>query len=266
MTTVGIGSSTVPPAFVAVRSARRYRITTADTRSFRADGSAQSMRARASDRATMLANSGKRPKGGFMSTVRRYTRTDMINAMRAAEERGKSDTKRHTCFLSYHIDDAEAVVDFLASFGSVIIPRVLGVTDEDLLVDNERPDYTMRRIREEYLTDSTVTIVIGGQCTWARKYVDWEIASSLRDDANNARSGLLVYAPKGEKTMKLPARVQDNWVSNNPVKSYVEHWMYPVTENEVRGHVELAFQARTNKASLVDNTRTLRRANATCPA
>jgi FAD/FMN-containing dehydrogenase len=66
--------------------------------------------------------------------------------------------------------------------------------------------------------------------------------------------------------MKLPARLEDNWVSNDPVRSYAEYWPYPKTEDEVRGHVELAFQARTNKASLVDNTRTLRKANSTCPA
>ena len=49
----------------------------------------------------------------------------------------------------------------------------------------------MRKIREKYLTNSTVTIVFIGECTKARKYVDWEIASSLRNDPNNGRSGLL---------------------------------------------------------------------------
>jgi len=33
----------------------------------------------------------------------------------------------------------------------------------------------MRRIREEKLQDSTVTIVLVGNCTNSRRYVDWKI-------------------------------------------------------------------------------------------
>ncbi|MBN1655077.1 MAG: TIR domain-containing protein [Deltaproteobacteria bacterium] len=43
-----------------------------------------------------------------------------------------------------------------------------------------KPDYVMRRIRDEHLRDSTVTIVMIGNCTWSRKYVDWELQASLR--------------------------------------------------------------------------------------
>ncbi|WP_372493341.1 TIR domain-containing protein [Janibacter melonis] len=38
----------------------------------------------------------------------------------------------------------------------------------------------MDRIRTKYLGDSSVTIVLVGSCTWARRYVDWEVYSSLR--------------------------------------------------------------------------------------
>lgn len=46
-------------------------------------------------------------------------------------------------------------------------------------------------IRDKYLADSTVTIVLVGHCTWARRYVDWEVYSSLRRDRNNRLNGLL---------------------------------------------------------------------------
>jgi hypothetical protein len=49
---------------------------------------------------------------------------------------------------------------------------------------------TVRQIRDEYLKDSTVTVVLIGQHTWQRKHVDWEIGSSIRDTDNNPRSGL----------------------------------------------------------------------------
>ena len=46
-------------------------------------------------------------------------------------------------------------------------------------------------IRDEYLRDSTVTVVLVGAHTWQRKFVDWEIGSSIRSTKNNTRSGLL---------------------------------------------------------------------------
>jgi len=38
----------------------------------------------------------------------------------------------------------------------------------------------MRRIREEKLQDSTVTIVLVGNCTNSRRYVDWKIKAWLQ--------------------------------------------------------------------------------------
>ena len=102
-----------------------------------------------------------------------------------------NDQTRHKCFVSYHQDDEDEVIQFIDDYSSVFIAKVLGVSDDDDFIHSSNKDYVMRRIRELYLTDSTVTIVLIGKCTWARKYVDWEIASTLRNDSNNKRSGLL---------------------------------------------------------------------------
>ena len=48
-----------------------------------------------------------------------------------------------------------------------------------------------QKIRDDYVTDSTVTVVLVGADTWAYKTVDWEIGASLRDARNNSHSGLL---------------------------------------------------------------------------
>lgn len=97
------------------------------------------------------------------------------------------------CFISYHHDDQKYVDEFVNTFDEkkgVFIARALGVMDQGI-IDSTDTDYIMRRIKEKYLTDSTVTIVLIGKCTWARRYVDWEIASTLRNDPNNKRSGLV---------------------------------------------------------------------------
>ena len=48
-----------------------------------------------------------------------------------------------------------------------------------------------QKIRNEYLKDSMVTVVLIGTDTWKRKHVDWEIGSSIRETENGPRSGLL---------------------------------------------------------------------------
>jgi MTH538 TIR-like domain (DUF1863) len=59
------------------------------------------------------------------------------------------------------------------------------------IIDSDDTDYVMRRIREVYLKGSTVTLVMLGRCTWARRYVDWEIQASLRQDRGIVPNGLL---------------------------------------------------------------------------
>ncbi len=92
---------------------------------------------------------------------------------------------RHKCFLSYHSEDAEEALAFVEQYGSVFIPRVIGLTDDDPDIQSDDTDYVMGKIRDKYLADSTVTIVLVGECTWSRKYIDWEVYSSLRRDRIN---------------------------------------------------------------------------------
>ena len=43
------------------------------------------------------------------------------------------------------------------------IPRVLGVSDEDEFIKSDDTRYIMDQMRERYLTDSKVTIVLNGK-------------------------------------------------------------------------------------------------------
>ena len=177
----------------------------------------------------------------------------------------KVDATRHKCFVSYHVDDVDEVTTFLDTYGSEFIARSVGVTDEDDFVDSTDTEYIKRRIRELYLTDSTVTIVLLGRCTWARKFIDWEISSSLRDDSVNKRSGLLAMPlPSMNNSSKLPARISDNWLKDDAASSYAVYASYPTTASVIRARIEEAFTARTAKADKVDNARELRQNNAVC--
>jgi len=176
---------------------------------------------------------------------------------------------KHKCFISYHKADQAEVDAFIKEFDDkhdIFIYRAVREMDQNI-VDSTDNDYIMRRIRELYLTDSTVTIVLVGKCTWARKYVDWEVLSSLRNDANNKRSGLLAITLKScanYADRKLPDRVADNVSGKDGDEGYARWKKYPTSASSLESWIQDAFDARTNRASLAKNSRDRRTNNGTC--
>ena len=170
-------------------------------------------------------------------------------------------TVRRKCFVSYHQNDEAKVRNFINHFSDVFIAKELGVTDDDDFIDSDDTDYVMRRIRELNLTDSTVTIVMVGACTWARRYVDWEVASTLRNDANNKRSGLLAIQLPGGK--KLPARVADNVKRDSAGRDigYARYITYPETLSRLRNMIE---EVSAQRDEFPVNTRDLPVRNSAC--
>jgi hypothetical protein len=124
----------------------------------------------------------------------------------------------------------------------------------------------MDQIREKYLTDSTVTIVLIGQCTWARRYVDWEVYSTLRRDSKNRLSGLMaVTLPSvANSSRQLPARVDDNLTGADGDEGYARWWKYPSSPSQLRGYIDDASDARTSRPHLIDNSRDRKLRNSTC--
>jgi len=168
-------------------------------------------------------------------------------------------------FISYHHDDQDEVEDFLDKFEDSFISKILGVSDEDDFIDSDDTDYIMRTIREKYLTDSTVTIVLLGKCTWSRKYVDWEIASTLRNDSSNKRSGLLIITLKSEADGKkrLPARAKanDKRDSDGSQTGYARWMKYPTSASTLETWIEKAYDQRDGTP---DNSLDLRERNSAC--
>jgi hypothetical protein len=64
--------------------------------------------------------------------------------------------------VSYHGEDLAAVERFIARFGKHnFIKRAITLPRE--VIDSNDTEYVMRRIRQLYLRDSTVTIVLIGK-------------------------------------------------------------------------------------------------------
>lgn len=125
-------------------------------------------------------------------------------------------------FISYHHARDQARKDELVEMGkrhSVFLDR--SVDDGDI-PEEWTPEQIRREIRDEYLRDSTVTIVLVGAETRRRKHVDWEIHSSMYDGSVNRRSGIVViplpgfgdaaHAAYGDEEKRLLYPDIRNWV------------------------------------------------------
>ena len=183
----------------------------------------------------------------------------------AVEER--TTAVRHKCFLSYHSVDAEEVLSFVEAYSSVFIPKAIGISEDDPYIESDNVDYVLQRIRDMYLADSTVTIVLVGACTWARKYIDWEVYSTLRRDPNNRLSGLMaIELPSiSDGGGKLPDRVKLNVSGKNSDEGYARYWKYPSSASSLKGLIQDAHDARTDRDDLIDLGGPRKTRNSSCP-
>lgn len=174
---------------------------------------------------------------------------------------------RHKVFISHHKDDIDEVNDFIETFDherKVFITRVLGAGMSQDVIDSDDTDYVMQQIRELYLKDSTVTIVLIGKCTWARRYVDWEIQASLRHGETVTPNGLLGIVLAGKKATP-PERLEKNLKGKNYDEGYARWYLYPQRKDTLANWIEDAYQARTSRANLIVNPRDRFGNNRTCP-
>lgn len=175
---------------------------------------------------------------------------------------------RHKVFISYHHDDQDEVQAFIQTFHderNVFIARALGTDMNQDIINSTDTDYVMRRIRELYLKDSTITIVLIGKCTWARRYADWEIQASLRRGETVTPNGLLgIVLPSAGKKPVPPDRLKRNLQGKNSDEGYARWIWYPQRKDTLANWIDDAFQARTKRANLIVNPRDRFSYNRTC--
>ena len=125
---------------------------------------------------------------------------------------------RHKVFVSYHHKDQYHKDLFETLFADIYDTIVSKSVQDGDINPNLKTDTIRQTIRDKYLRDSTVTVVLIGVETWKRKHVDWEIGSSIRHTEYNSRSGLLGillptypgYATNTYNQYTIPPRLYDN--------------------------------------------------------
>ncbi len=163
---------------------------------------------------------------------------------------------RRKVFVSYHHDSGG---EYYERFSRIFDNYHQVVTDNSVerLIDSDDSDYVMRRIRENYLTGSSVTIVLCGAQTWGRKYVDWEILASL-----NQQMGLIgLNLPTNPLNINgkygVPDRLHDN------IQSGYASWLQwgDIVANPQRLLNEIESSLKKGKG-LINNSRPKRLRNA----
>ena len=200
----------------------------------------------------------------------------------------------HKVFITYHHHNDQKFKEALLALNEeqkIFIDKSVHTGD----IPDDLEDQAIRQIiRDKYLRDSTVTILLVGTETWGRKHVDWELYSSMIDGTVNKKSGILVVnlpsvqtpnatAPHGDHEKRLvypectnwtfvstraeynrlyphmPARIIDNLVASEAYVSVVP-WEKALDANKLRTLIDLAFDDRVR--CKYDLSTTMRRRNA----
>jgi hypothetical protein len=177
--------------------------------------------------------------------------------------------KRHKVFISYHHELDEGYKKrFELRFGKphgTIIPTGVELGDID---PSLRTETIREKIRDEYLRDASVTVVLVGKRTWQRKYVDWEISSTLHHTRLKQRGGLLAIllpayrtAHSGGRRDKrdphtIPPRLHDNVEAG-----YAKLYAWSEDASEVRTWIHEAYSRKSrvepdNRRDLFGRNRT----------
>lgn len=142
----------------------------------------------------------------------------------------------HKVFISYHHINDQSYKEKLLEINRYNPMFIDGSVDTGDISDDLDDEAIREKIRDEYLRDSTVMIVLVGLETKGRKHVDWEIYSSMFDGRVNKKSGVLVINlpstnctyftanHEGEKEKLYPEVT--NWITIDKRSVYESRYPY----------------------------------------
>lgn len=140
----------------------------------------------------------------------------------------------HKVFISYHHGNDQTYKDALLRLNDAHGLFIDASVDTGDISETLTDQVIREKIRDEYLRDSTVTIVLVGTETKRRKHVDWEIYSSMFDGTRNKKSGVfaitlpstgctnITAAHEAEKSVVYPEFT--SWTSINERSKYEERY------------------------------------------
>lgn len=147
-------------------------------------------------------------------------------------------------FISFHSKDS-AYRDTLVAFNEANRIFIDMSVDTGDISDDLSDESIRQKIRDEYLRESTITVVLVGLETKGRRHVDWEIYSSMYDGSVNKQSGIVVVLLPGAN----PVNCWDAAHSNEKAA------IYPETTNWITVDERAEYERRYPylPARIIDN-------------
>ncbi|MDX9704062.1 MAG: TIR domain-containing protein [Candidatus Auribacterota bacterium] len=155
-------------------------------------------------------------------------------------------------FVSYHHKNDQAYADWLrrslAAQLDVFVDRSLRVP-----IDSNDSEYINRVIREDQIVGSSITVVLCGPETFKRKYVDWEIRSTLHHE--HALLGLVLPTASQNiyKQFIVPDRLHRNIQTGFAHWGHWNHVAWSQNPQLFINMIETAIAKSCNKI-LIDNS------------
>ena len=168
---------------------------------------------------------------------------------------------RRKVFISFHEQDMKYRDRLVKMMGDSIVDK--SVHDDDIEDRNVRLDEIRRLIRDDFIADASITVVLIGACTWQRKHVDWEISSSLTDTPSNRRCGLLGLRLPSHPDFRnadfnprwIPRRLWDNCQGENPY-AQVHRWSGSENQtNRIKEWIDQAFRRKNGPGAPPNNSK-----------
>ena len=152
-------------------------------------------------------------------------------------------------FVSYCHKDDQEWYDALSAFSDwleLFSDRSLGEP-----VRSDDPEYVNRAIREDRIVGSSVTIILCGARTYGRKYVDWEIRSTLHQSHGLIGVALPTVSRNVEGVAIVPSRLHDN--VNTGYAVWMNDWTW---DSEMwKRVIEDAYQRSQKRTLMIANGR-----------
>lgn len=167
-------------------------------------------------------------------------------------------SQKRKVFVSYHHGGDQEYYD---AFSKKFADQYELIYDNSLdrIIGSGDCEYVMRRIREDFLTGSSCTIVLCGAETYKRKYVDWEIKATL--DKCHGLIGLILPSVITRLLggPLLPPRLEDNLGTMVTWNSFTQGYALALQWNEILadpGRLKSTIEIAVNRQnSLVKNDR-----------
>lgn len=154
--------------------------------------------------------------------------------------------KKPNVFISFHHQDVRIKEKFERIFENHYDIIASSSVREGKIPRDKSPEETMDIIRRNHLKNSILTVVLIGQNTYKRNFVDWEIRASLRQkEHGKKRSALIgIFVPEIENGATNHKSLIPNRLADNIKNGYAKCYDWTADVHEMKQWIEEALSKR----------------------